>query len=86
MPLSTRAQELADLYAAIIARGKGQVVTSAGQKGRQVAYADTSIEDMVKLYRMLWTEALGAETGLPLLNEFGTVSGARGMIRVRPIA
>ncbi len=86
MPLSTRAQELSDLYDAIIARGKGNKLQSAGTKGRNVAYAETSIEDMVKLYRMLWTEALGVETGLPQLPEFGAAAGSRGMIRMRPIA
>lgn len=85
MPLSARAQELSDLYDAIIARGKGQKVITAGQKGRQVSYADTSLEDMIKLYRTLWTKALGDETGLPLLGELGAGAGARGLIRVRPI-
>ena len=85
MPLSARAQELSDLYAAIIARGKGERVTSAGQKGRQVAFADTSLEDMIKLYRTLWTKPLGDETGLPLLSELGSGTGSRGLIRIRPI-
>lgn len=84
MPLSTRAQELADLYAAIVDRGKGQKVQSAGQKGRNVTYGDTSLKDMVALYRLLWTKALGEEAGLPLLDELGSASGSRGLIRLRP--
>ena len=85
MPLSTRAQELVDLYDAIIARGRGQGVQSAGQKGRNVSYGETSLEDMIKLYRLLWTAALGTETGLPLLNALGEAAGTRGLIRMRPI-
>lgn len=84
MPLSTRAQELKDLYDAIIARGKGQKVQSASQKGRNVSYADTSLADMVKLYRLLWNEDLGAEADVPLLDELGTAPGSRGLIRMRP--
>ncbi len=85
MPLSPQAQNVKDLYDAIIARSKGEKVASAGQKGRNVGYAETSLADMVKAYRMLWNAAIGAETGLPLLEELGTVSGSRGMIRMRPI-
>lgn len=86
MALSERAQELVDLYDAIIARGKGQKVQAAGQKGRNVSYGETSLSDMIKLYRLLWTTALGDETGLPLLEELGGVSGQRGLIRMRPLS
>ncbi len=83
MPLSTSAQQLTDLYNAILARGAGRHVQSAGHKDRNVSYADTSLKDMIALYRALWTKALGDETGLPLLNELGQVAGNRGMIRMR---
>lgn len=84
MPLSTAGQQLTDLYNAILARGSGKAVTSAGHKDRSVAYADTPLKDMIALYRTLWTKALGEETGLPLLNELGQVSGNRGLLRMRP--
>lgn len=86
MPLSTRAQELVDIYDAIIAKGKGQSVTSAGHKGRQVAYAATSLKELVQLYRLLWTEELGEETGLKLLPELGDQTASRGLLRMRPFA
>lgn len=85
MPLSARAQELVELYDAIIARAKGSGVSSAGHKGRQVAYANTNLKEMIEFYRAMWTPALGAETGLPLLNELGSSSQTRGLIRLRPI-
>ncbi len=85
MSLSPAAQDLKDVYDAILARGKGQGVASAGHKGRQVAYAATSLKELVELYRMLWTEALGVETGLPLLPPLGERAVSRGLIRMRPI-
>lgn len=86
MPLSQPAQDLKDLYAAIIAYGKGEGVASAGHKGRQVAYANRSLKDLIDLYRLLWTDALGTEAGVPPLNELGSSNNSRGLIRMRPIA
>ena len=46
--------DLEELYAAIMARTKGKQVSQTGHKDKQASFANTSLSDMLKLYRQLW--------------------------------
>lgn len=72
--------EIADLYAAIIARVKGEQANSVGHRGRTVAYSTTSLGDMVKLYRMLWFRGCGSPE---LPSDLDASVATRGCFRVR---
>lgn len=84
MPDSPCLARVRSLFDAIEARAKGTQVSGAGGKGRSVSYANTSLDDMIRLYRQLWSACPDAKTSdLPLLNEPGTSTVERGMLRVR---
>lgn len=74
------------LFEAIDARATGKQVSGAGAKGRSVSYSNSSLDDMIRLYRQLWQACPDAKTSdLPLLAEPGASTVQRGCIRVRPI-
>lgn len=76
------AADLADLYKAVIAKAKGDQVQSVGHKGRTAAYADASLADLIKLYRMLWFKGCGSPE-LPA--DLDASVATRGCYRVRLI-
>ena len=70
-------QDLAALYEVIMARLQGRQVSQAGHRGRSIAYAETSVGDLIKLYNQLWLQC-GASSGLPQLNPLDMPVGRRG--------
>lgn len=56
-----------ELHAAITARMTGRQVQSVGHRGRTLSYSDTSISDMISLYRQLWAQCPEAQAELPNL-------------------
>lgn len=73
MPVNVQA-DLEALYAAIMARATGKAVSQTGHKDKQASFANTSLADMLKLYRQLWT----AESGLPDLATLDAPTTRRG--------
>lgn len=65
---------LQQLHDAIVARATGKQVQSAGHKDKTLAHAQTSLSDMIKLYRQLWF----AESGLPDLKDIDQSTARRG--------
>ena len=47
-------------------------------KGRQVGYSDTSLSDMISLYRQLWAQCPSAQAELPALKPLDQPTGTRG--------
>lgn len=76
----TEAEKLADLtalYRAIIAKSTGRQVSQAGHKDKQTSFANSSLEEMLKVYRQLWWE----DSGLPDLQELAATT----VRRARPV-
>ncbi len=78
MPDSPCLAKCRELYEAITARTLGQQVQSVGHKGRQVGYSDTSLGDMIALYRQLWAQCPDAQAELPTLKPLEQPTGTRG--------
>lgn len=72
--MATPQENLQALYDAIIAKSTGKQVQSAGHKDKTVAYAQSSLGDLLKLYRMHWV----ASSGLPDLKDLDQSTARRG--------
>lgn len=69
---------LRELYAKINARIDGGQVQSVGHKGRNLAYSETSVADMIKFYNQLWRQCPEAQAELPELKPLDTPAVTRG--------
>lgn len=69
---------LRELKTAIDARMLGRQVQSVGHKGRTMAYADTSLSDMIAYYNQLWRQCPDAQAEMPELKPLDQPSYARG--------
>lgn len=76
--------DLRALYDAIMVKARNASVNSISHKGRSVGYGDTSLADMIKIYRMMWTPTIGTATGLPLIPiDLAASSATRGVLTIR---
>ncbi len=66
------------LHDAIIARTLGEQVQSVGHRGRQVAYAEMSLKDMIVMYRQVWAACPAARLELPDLQPLDQPVVTRG--------
>lgn len=73
MPVDVQA-DLEALYRAIMDRSRGAQVSQTGHKDKQASFANSSLADMIKLYRQLWFK----ESGLPFLNDLAMPTTRRG--------
>ncbi len=69
---------LRELKAVIDARMLGRQVQSVGHKGRQMAYAETPVKDLIAYYRQLWAQCPAAQAELPELKPLDAAVGTRG--------
>lgn len=70
--------ELRALKARIDARIAGTAVQSYGNKGRNLGFAEVSVDSMIAYYRQLWAQCEAAQAELPNLQPLDQPVGTRG--------
>lgn len=63
--VTTTLQLCRDLKAAIDARMLGRQIQSAGERGRNVSYADLPVKDLISYYRQMRSQCAEAQAELP---------------------
>jgi hypothetical protein len=76
--MSTCLETLRELKTAIDARMTGKQVQSVGHKGRNLAYSEMNVSDMIAYYRQLWRQCPEAQEELPELQPLDAPTGTRG--------
>ncbi len=66
------------LYDAIQERMLGRKPASVSHRGRSVSYADTPVDDMVKIYIQMRSQCAEARAKLPELKPLDQFQGQRG--------
>jgi hypothetical protein len=74
MTLEERTERVGVLFDAIMARASGRQVSQAGHKDKQTSFSSTPLNEMIRLYRAIWTR----ETGYPELSDLGQPVTKRG--------